>query len=397
MTNARKVCVVTGTRAEYGLLYWLMQEIAGDSGLELQLVVTGAHLSPEFGSTYRVIEADGFRIDAKVEMLLSSDTAVGSTKSLGLAVIGFADAFERLRPDVVVLLGDRIEVLAAAQAAMVARIPIAHIHGGELTEGVIDEAIRHAVTKMSHLHFTAAEEYRDRVLQLGEAPERVYNTGAVGLDNLSRLQLLTRAELEESLGFALGPGPVLLCTHHPETLSGESPAAAMAEIFRALDRIPGARVVITKANADAGGREINRAIDEYAAARPGRVAAFTSLGQLRYLSLLRAADVVVGNSSSGIIEAPAAGTATVNIGERQRGRLAAPSVITCGGTEAEIVAAIERALTPEFRAVAAEGVTHFGRGGASAAIKRVLKEAPLDAILRKTFHDLRGPAAVVRA
>jgi UDP-N-acetylglucosamine 2-epimerase (non-hydrolysing)/GDP/UDP-N,N'-diacetylbacillosamine 2-epimerase (hydrolysing) len=395
MTLARRVCVVTGTRAEYGLLYWLMKEIEGDPALELQLIATGAHLSPEFGSTYRVIESDGFRIDAKVEMLLSSDSAVGSTKSLGLAVIGFADALDRLRPDVLVLLGDRIEVLAAAQAAMVAQIPIAHIHGGELTEGVIDEAIRHAVTKMSHLHFTAAEEYRERVLQLGEAPARVFNTGAVGVDNLSRLTLLTRAELEESLGFPLGPSPVLLCTYHPETLSGESPATAVAEVFRALDRIPGARVVMTKANADAGGREINQAIDEYAAARTDRVAAFTSLGQLRYLSLLRVADVVVGNSSSGIIEAPAAGTATVNIGERQRGRLAAPSIISCGGSEEEIVAAIARALSPEFQAVVAEGVTHFGSGGASAAIKRVLKETPLDEILQKTFHDLRRPVTTV--
>lgn len=388
MTLKRKICIVTGTRAEYGLLYWLMKEVGADPDLQLQLIATGMHLSPEFGLTYQQIEVDGFSIDAKVEMLLSSDSPVGITKSMGLGVIGFADALDRLKPDILVVLGDRFEILAAAQAAMVARIPIAHIHGGEATEGLIDEAIRHAVSKMSHLHFTAAEPYRKRVIQLGEAPERVFNTGAVGLDNLTQLNLLNRAELEKALNFKLNPAPVILCTYHPVTLSEDDAGYVLGELLKTLDRLPSARVVFTKSNADTGGRIINQMIDDYALKNSGRVAAFVSLGQVRYLSLLREVDVVLGNSSSGIVEAPTARTPTVNIGDRQRGRLKASSIIDCDESADSILIAIEKALSPEFQKIAAKGETYFGEDGASKRIKQVLKEISLEGILLKRFHDL---------
>jgi UDP-N-acetylglucosamine 2-epimerase (non-hydrolysing)/GDP/UDP-N,N'-diacetylbacillosamine 2-epimerase (hydrolysing) len=388
MTTKRKICIVTGTRAEYGLLYWLMKEIGADPDLQLQLIATGMHFSPEFGLTYQQIEADGFTIDAKVEMLLSSDSPVGIAKSMGLGVIGFADALDRLKPGILVVLGDRFEILAATQAAMVARIPIAHIHGGEATEGLIDEAIRHAVTKMSHLHFTAAEPYRKRVIQLGEAPGRVFNTGAVGLDNLIQLNLLNRAELEKALDFKLNSAPVILCTYHPVTLSESDAGYVLGELFKALDRLPSAKVVFTKGNADMGGRVINQMIDDYALKNPKRVAAFVSLGQVRYLSLLREADVVLGNSSSGIVEAPTARIPTVNIGDRQRGRLKAPSIIDCDESVDSILIAIEKALSPEFQKIAAKGETYFGKDGASRRIKQILKEISLEGILLKHFHDL---------
>lgn len=388
MNAKRKICIVTGTRAEYGLLYWLMKEIAADADLHLQIVATGMHLSPEFGLTYRQIEADGFAIDAKVEMLLSSDSQVGIAKSMGLGVIGFADVLDRLKPDIMVLLGDRFEILAAAQAAMVLRIPIAHIHGGEATEGLIDEAIRHSISKMSHLHFTAAEPYRKRVIQLGESPERVFNTGAIGLDSLIGLRLLNRSEFETALDFKLSPAPVILCTYHPVTLNKDDAGRSLQELFKALDRLPDARVVFTKGNADAGGRVINQMIDDYAAKNSGRVAAFTSLGQERYLSLLREASLVLGNSSSGIIEAPTARIPTVNIGDRQRGRLKAPSIIDCAEQADAIVAAINNALSPEFQKVVAEGNTFYGKGGASRQIKQVLKTTSLEGILLKRFYDL---------
>lgn len=397
MIRPRKVCVVSGSRAEYGLLFWLLKEIQADTALKLQLVVTGAHLSPEFGLTYEQIEADGFSIDAKVEMILSSDSPAGVAKSIGIGVIGFADALGRLEPDIVVVLGDRYEILAAAQAAMVARIPLAHIHGGESTEGAIDEAIRHAVTKMSHLHFTAAESYRQRVIQLGEDPRRVFNFGAVGLDNLTRLKLLKGSALESTLDFPFAPGPVILCTYHPVTLRDSDTCDPLVELFHALDRLPNGRVVFTKANADTGGRVINRMIDDYAARNPDRVRAFVNLGQLRYLSLLSEADVVVGNSSSGLIEAPAVQTPTVNIGDRQRGRLKASSVIDCGETSTEISAAIAKALSPEFQQVVATAKSLFGTGGASERIAGVIRDTPLDGILQKVFHDLLPVASAVVA
>jgi UDP-hydrolysing UDP-N-acetyl-D-glucosamine 2-epimerase len=384
--TARRIAVVTGTRADYGLLRWLMAEIAAQSGSRLQVVVTGMHLSPEFGNTWRAIEDDGFTIDERVEMLLASDSPVGVAKSTGIGTMGLADAFARLSPDIVVLLGDRFEILAAAQAALMMRIPIAHIAGGESTEGAIDDAIRHAITKMSKLHFTAAEPYRDRVIQMGEQPRTVFQVGAIGLDNLERLPLLDRHELSDALGFDLGTEPLVVSTFHPETLAGETPDIALAPLFEALAARPDLRIVFTKGNADSGGHEMNRLVDEFVAAHADRTIAFTSLGQLKYLSLLTVSDLVIGNSSSGIVEAPAAGTPTVNIGDRQKGRLRAPSVIDVPGDADSIGAAIDRALSADFRELAAKRVSPFGSPGASAAIAKILADVDLGSVRKKTFY-----------
>jgi len=381
----RKICVVTGSRAEYGLLYWLLKDIAADPELELQVIVTGMHLSPEFGLTYRQIETDGFAIDAKVEMLLSADTPVAVTKSLGLGVIGFADSLDRLSPDIVVVLGDRFEILAAAQAAMLARIPLAHIHGGETSEGAYDEGMRHAISKMAHWHFVAAEPYRQRVVQLGEDPQRVFNVGAPGLDHLKRTPLLSRDELEQSLGMRLGQ-PLLLVTYHPVTLGERTPEASMEELLAALRDIDDACVVFTYPNADTGGRALRQAIDRFVGDHPLRMRGYASLGQLRYLSLMRQADAIVGNSSSGLTEAPALKKATVNIGDRQKGRLKASSVIDVPEIREEICAAIRRALSPEFREQLPQTRSLYGFGDASAAMVRQLK-ATLPTI-QKPFFDI---------
>ncbi|NTV49360.1 MAG: UDP-N-acetylglucosamine 2-epimerase (hydrolyzing) [Geobacteraceae bacterium] len=381
----RKICVVTGTRAEYGLLYWLMKEIQEDTDLQLQLIVTGMHLSPEFGLTYRTIEEDGFIIDAKVEMLLSSDTPVGIAKSIGLGVIGFADALDRLKPDVIVVLGDRYEILAATQAALVARVPIAHIHGGETTEGAIDESVRHAITKMSHLHFVAAEPYRTRVIQLGEHPNTVFNVGALGIENLQRLQLLDRSQLEQSLNFELGTS-CFLVTYHPATLGAVEPATAMQALLNALDQFPDTKIIFTKPNSDTDGRILIQMIDEYALLNKGRVAVFTSMGQVRYLSALRLVDAIIGNSSSGIIEAPACNIPTVNIGDRQSGRLKAGSIIDCQETTESIVTAINKALSSHFREGVELGVSLYGYGESALQIKDQLKYVNLSST--KRFYDL---------
>ena len=385
----RKICIVTGGRAEYGLLYWLMKEIQADPDLQLQVIATGMHLSPEFGLTYQAIEADGFAIDARVEMLLSSDTAVGIAKSMGLGVIGFADALDRLRPDIMVVLGDRFEILAASQAALVANIPIAHISGGEITEGAIDDTIRHAISKLSNFHFVAAESYRKRVIQMGESPERVVNCGDPGLDNFERMKLMSKKELEDSLGFSLSE-PTFLVTYHPATLGEIAPEKGMEELIKALDRFPQAKVILTKPNADTGGRVLSRMVDAYAAANPGRVFATTSLGQLRYLSAMRHCDAIVGNSSSGIVEAPAIKKPTVNIGNRQKGRLMAESIINCREDADEIAQAIALALSGEFKGKLAGTESRYGNCNASAQIKRYLKEVSLGATSAKRFYDLPG-------
>ncbi|BAV33514.1 UDP-N-acetylglucosamine 2-epimerase [Sulfuricaulis limicola] len=386
MTHKRKICIVTGTRAEYGLLYWLMKEVSADADMHLQVVATGTHLSPEFGLTYQQIEADGFTIDAKVEMLLSSDSPIGITKSIGLGVIGFADTLQRLRPDILVLLGDRFEILAAAQAAMVARVPIAHISGGETTEGAFDEAIRHAVTKLAQWHFVAAEPYRKRVVQMGEAPERVFNSGAPGLDHLANLSWLDRSRLEKDMGITLGK-PLFLVTYHPVTLSEASPVVAMNELLTALDQFPEATVIFTYPNADTGGRMLIDRINAWASLHPDRARAFVSLGHQHYLSLMREADVIIGNSSSGISEAPALRKATVNLGNRQKGRLKATSVIDAMETAADITDAIKKALSGEFRRNLANTVSLYGVGNASAKIKEILKTVPLRVL--KSFFDIK--------
>jgi UDP-N-acetylglucosamine 2-epimerase (non-hydrolysing)/GDP/UDP-N,N'-diacetylbacillosamine 2-epimerase (hydrolysing) len=385
--TCRRICVFTATRAEYGLLQPLLGELADAPDVELQLIASGTHLSPEFGLTYRQIERDGFRIDAKVEMLLASDTAVGVTTSLGLGTIGVAHALDRLRPHVLVVLGDRYETLSAAQAALIARVPVAHIHGGEVTEGAFDDAIRHAITKMAHLHFAAAEPFRRRIIQLGEDPALVHTVGAPGLDTIRTLPLLDRPAVEAELGVCL-PTPSFLVTYHPATLSPTPPDKAVAALLDALDAFPHAGVVLTRPNADPHGRTISDAIDAYAAARRERVAVFTSLGQLRYLSTLKHVDVVVGNSSSGLIEAPALHTPTVNVGDRQRGRLFADSVVSCGETSDEIAEAIRTTLSPGFRARLPAVRSPYGDGQAAPRIAEILRTADLDGIVGKRFHDL---------
>ncbi len=385
MNSSRKICVVTGTRAEYGLLYRLLKEIADDPELQLQIIATGMHLSPEFGLTYRQIEADGFAIDAKVEMLLSSDTSVGIAKSMGLGVIGLADALNVLNPDILVVIGDRFEILAATQAALVAQIPIAHIHGGETSEGAFDEGIRHAISKMAQWHFVAAEPYRKRVVQMGESPDRVFNYGAPGLDQLSKLDWLTRQELESTLEVKLR-APVFLVTYHPVTLAGGDPVDAMTELLNALKAFPDATVIFTYPNADTGGRVLIESIDRFVAQRRNTSRAFVSLGQQRYLSLMREADVIVGNSSSGLTEAPALKKATVNIGDRQKGRLKATSVIDAAENNTDITRAIQLALSSEFCASLPETVSLYGQGSVCQKIKATLKTVPL--CVRKPFFDI---------
>ena len=382
----RKICIVTGSRAEYGLLYWLMKEIQSDVSVELQIIVTGMHLSPEFGLTYKEIEKE-FSINKKIEMLLSSDTAIGISKSMGLAQISFAEAYADLKPDIVVVLGDRFEIFSAASAAMIARISIAHIHGGETTEGAFDEAIRHSITKMSHLHFVSAEAYRQRVIQLGEDPQRVFNFGAPGLDNISKLQLLNKDALENSLGFKLGKKN-LLVTFHPVTLEQGTAKDQFQQLLFALDKLDDTHIIFTKANADTDGRIINAMIDSYVAANSNKAVAFVSLGQLRYLSALQQVDAVVGNSSSGLIEAPAFKIGTVNIGDRQKGRIKAISVVDCLPEEKDITNALFHLYTSEFQENLCKVANPYGQDGASKRIADVLRSYSLAHILHKKFNDL---------
>jgi UDP-hydrolysing UDP-N-acetyl-D-glucosamine 2-epimerase len=382
----RRICFVTGTRADYGHLYWVMREVQLDPDLQLQIVVTGAHLCNAWGHTVDVIERDGFPIDARVDMQLSGDSGVATSKSTGLAVIGLADAYERLAPDLIVLLGDRYEELAAAQVALLMKIPVAHIHGGETSEGAMDESIRHALTKLSHLHFVAARAYRDRVLQLGENPAAVFDFGAPGLDHLIRTPLPDRAALAAHIGLRLD-APVFAVTYHPVTLNAQDPAIAANALISALERFPTANIVFTGVNADPGNSTIANVIRAFTEANPARARFFDSLGQQRYLSLLQNADAVIGNSSSGLIEAPALRVPTVNVGERQRGRLKAVSVIDCADDTESIVQAIERALSPQFRAQLPADVSLYGKGQAAPQIKQVLKTYDLSNILMKKFFD----------
>jgi UDP-hydrolysing UDP-N-acetyl-D-glucosamine 2-epimerase len=383
----RRIAIVTGTRAEYGLLRGVVEGVHDSASLDLQLIVTGMHLSPEFGLSYREIEADGLPIAERIEILLSSDTATGVSKAVGLGLIGFADAFDRLKPDLLVLLGDRFEILAAATAALVAGIPIAHIHGGETTEGAIDEAIRHSITKMASLHFVAAAPYRDRVVQLGEAPERVFLVGALGVDAIRQLKPLDRAELEQSMDFRFGERNLMI-TFHPPTVEGGSAQEQMRALFEALDTLgAGTHLIFTQSNADAGGRALSQMVEDYVAGR-ANASCYASLGQLRYLSCLAHVDGVIGNSSSGIIEAPSLGVGTVNIGDRQAGRLRASSVIDCAPTRQSIKAALERLFSAEFQASLKRVDNPYGSGGAAAAILKVLREHPLEGLTRKHFHDM---------
>lgn len=382
----RKVCIVTGTRAEYGLLRWVMQGIKDDAELTLQVIATGMHLSPEFGLTYREIEKDGFQINRKVEMLTSSDTSVGIAKSMGLGLIGLADAFNELKPDLIVLLGDRFEIFAAAAAALVARIPIAHLHGGETTEGAFDEALRHSITKMAHLHFVAAESYRQRVIQLGEQPERVHLVGGLGIDNTKRMTLLDREALEASIDFKLGDKSLLI-TFHPVTLETATAVAQMNELLAALAALEDTQLIFTMPNADTDGRKLIAMVNDFVA-RHANARAFTSLGQLRYLSCIAHVDGVLGNSSSGLAEVPSFKKGTVNIGDRQRGRLQATSVIQCDPTQESISLAIQTLYSASFQSGLKQARNPYGDGGASEKILDVIKQIPLDGLVKKAFYDL---------
>jgi GDP/UDP-N,N'-diacetylbacillosamine 2-epimerase (hydrolysing) len=385
----KRIGIMTGTRAEYGLLKSLMQEINKDNDLELYLIVSGMHLSPEFGMTYQEIEEDGFEINAKVEMLLSSDSPAGISKSIGLGVIGFADEFQRADLDMLILLGDRYEALSAAICALVMRIPIAHLHG-ELTEGAIDEGIRHSITKMSYLHFTSTEQYRDRVIQLGENPERVFYVGALGVENIKKINLMTKEELEKSIHFEIDENTVVV-TYHPVTLENNTVEEQFLNLLKVLDRNPKIRMIFTKANADTNGRIVNELIDKYTAQNSERACAFMSLGQKRYLSALKYCRIVIGNSSSGIIEAPSFGKPIINIGDRQKGRICADSVINCGYTQQEIQQAMETALTKEFENKASNCRNPYEKENTAANIISVIKDYLLnDKIkLKKGFYDIK--------
>ena len=384
----KKICIVTATRAEYGLLKPLIKKIFRANNLELQLVVTGMHLSAEFGLTYQEIEEDGYPIKAKIEMLLSSDTPAGITKSMGVALIGFADYFSENQPDMVIILGDRYEMLAVASSAMIARIPIAHIHGGELTEGAIDESIRHSITKMSHLHFTATEEYRKRVIQLGEQPRTVFNVGALGIENVKTAKLLNRKELENSLNFHF-TSQTILVTYHPVTLEEMTAKTQFEKILNVLSRHKEFSVIFTKANSDTDGRIINKMIDDYIKDNQDRCRAFTSLGQLRYLSTLQFCSVVVGNSSSGIIEVPSFGIPTVNIGDRQKGRISGKTVIHCGNGEQEIENALNVALSYKFKTEIKDAANPYeGENTSDKIIEVVTKSLEEGIDLKKKFYDL---------
>lgn len=383
----RKICVVTGTRAEYGLLYWLMRDIESDPSLSLQLIVTGTHLEPAFGHTVDVIEADGFQIDARVPIDLTGDTPASVARSTGRATAGIAEAFEAMNPDIVVILGDRFEMLAAATAAMLTRNVIAHIHGGEATEGLIDEAIRHATSKMSHFHFAAAEAYRLRIIQMGEIPDHVFNVGAPGLDNIERLTLLEPDTLGSEIGLDLTSG-YFLVTYHPVTLSSDSPRNVINGLFAALDTYPEFKIIFTGVNADPGNAAIDDLVREYAAKNGPRVKVATSLGQIRYLSALKHCNAVIGNSSSGLIEAPSMGVPTVNIGDRQRGRLRAGSVIDCSENHGDIQGALDKAMSGEHQALSKQTVNPYGQAGASNKICNQLKHVELESALMKKFYDL---------
>jgi GDP/UDP-N,N'-diacetylbacillosamine 2-epimerase (hydrolysing) len=384
----RKVCVITGTRAEYGLLYWTMKALQADDEVNLSICVTGMHLSPEFGLTYKKILEDGFIIHEKVETLLSSDTTIAISKSIGLGIISFSEVFERLNPDLILVLGDRYEIFAACTAAMISRIPIAHCHGGESTEGLIDEAIRHSITKMSQIHFVSTEDYRNRVIQLGEQPKNVFNVGALGIENVNKLKLLTKSEFENSIKFKLNKINFLV-TFHPVTLDNLSAEEQFKQLLIALDNFQDTTIIFTKPNSDTDGRVIIQLIDDYVKNNTHKAIAFTSLGQLRYLSAIQFMDLVVGNSSSGLIEVPSFSKATINIGDRQQGRVKAASVIDCETNNKDIEKAIKKALSVEMKEKLKSSKNPYGDKNASIKIVEVLKSIDLNGIIKKQFYNLK--------
>ena len=382
----RKICVITGTRAEFGLLRPLIELIANDNELQLQLIATGMHLSPEFGYTLNEITEAGFMVDKKVECLLSSDSSIGVSKTIALAISGFADALDELTPDLVVVLGDRTEILGAVIATAMANIPIAHLHGGETTEGAYDEAIRHSITKFSHLHFTSTEAYRKRVIQLGEHPDTVFNVGAIGLDAIKKLPLLDRAAFEQAIGFKLKKRNVLI-TYHPVTLEKEAPIETFENVLTALDELTDTALIFTHANSDKNGRIINKMITEYVSSHKDKAVEFKSLGQLRYLSALQYVDFVIGNSSSGILEVSAFYIPTINIGDRQKGRICNESVINSNNSLEDIKKSITFALDKTFREKIQQQKLLYGNGTAAEKILQIIKEHNHISI-KKSFYNI---------
>jgi len=383
----RRICIVTGTRAEYGLLHRLMVSIKDDPELDLLIIATGMHLSPEFGLTYKEIEKDGFYIDKKVEMLLSADTPSAVSKSTGLGLIGFADSLNELNPDIVILLGDRFEVLSAAIAAMFAKIPISHIHGGETTEGAFDEAIRHSITKMAWWHFVAAEEYRKRVVQLGEEPERVFNVGGLGVDAIKKSKLLSKKELMQKTNITFGKKN-LLVTYHPVTLENKTSQKDFQALLDVLHALENVYLIFTMPNADSDGRIIKQMIDEFVSSHKQRSISFNSMGHLNYISTLQFVDGVVGNSSSGLMEVPTFKIGTINIGDRQKGRLKAKSIIDCEPTKASIKQAIDTLYSEDYQKDFSSVKNPYGEGNATEKIMEVLQETTLPKNLKKEFYDL---------
>lgn len=386
----KKICVVTGSRADYGILYPLLKKLKCCSTFDLQIVVTGMHVCREFGSTFQEIEKDGFRINGKVDIALLNDSRTDISKAVGRGCIGFADTFKRLQPDLVVVLGDRFEILAAAISAYIARIPIAHIHGGEVTEGAMDDAFRHSITKMSVLHFTSAQGYRKRVIQLGESKDRVFNVGALGVDNILSLKLRSRKELEGELDISFGARTALV-TFHPATLEDEPSSRQFDELLKALDAFPGLKRIFTLPNADTGGKAIIGAINKYVKSNPARAYSFASLGRLNYLSVLNQVDVVVGNSSGGIIEAPSFRKPVVNVGSRQKGRIMAGNVINCRPRDKDIAAALRKAFSPGFIRSCRRVRSPYGDGKAAGKIVRIISDT-IDTIrgVRKVFNDIQN-------
>ncbi|RYE25176.1 MAG: UDP-N-acetylglucosamine 2-epimerase (hydrolyzing) [Sphingobacteriales bacterium] len=382
-----KVCVVTATRSEYGLLKPLIDKIQQSEGMQLLTLITGAHLSPEFGLTYKRIEEDGIKIDAKVDMLLSADTSNAIVKSMGLGMIGYADALTNLAPDLLVILGDRYEMLAVASAALIFGIPIVHIHGGEITEGAYDDAIRHAISKMSALHFASTEDYRQRIIQMGENPDNVYNVGAIGLDNIVDTKLLSRTELEAALGIKFKEYNYQV-SFYPETLGEQTPEQQFAEVLDAISKQKDSLFIFSKSNADTDGRVINRMVEDFVNKHPDNAVCFTSLGSLRFLSLVKECNAIVGNSSSGILEAPSLHTATINIGDRQKGRIQAASVINVNAKSDEISQSFDLIRTAEFKKKIAEVVNPYGQGGTSQKIYNVLAKTDPRHLKLKHFYDL---------
>lgn len=386
----RKICVVTGTRAEYGLLSRLMRMIKDSPMTQLQVIATNMHLSPKFGNTYQEIEKDGFTIDQKIPIIEENDKddAVTTVKSMAKALAGFADAYNALKPDLVVVLGDRYEILAAATAALIERIPIAHIHGGEITEGAYDDAIRHSITKMSQLHFTSTEQYRKRVIQLGEQPRRVFYVGALGVENIKKLKLLTKKEIETDVNFKLNKNTILV-TYHPVTLGTHTVEQDIKDFMAALEERKDLRVFFTMPNSDNGSKAIVDAINEFVANNSDRAISFKSLGIKRYLSVMKRVGAVVGNSSSGLIEVPSFGIPTLNIGDRQKGRISAPSVYNCDTDTKSILKGLDFIMLPDFKKIAAEKHNPYDKRGTAKAIFEVISTYPLDELKQKRFYDIR--------